>query len=75
MAGRWAGISDRIHIAPQSWGLGLGPVCPLGVTTGRWVALGPMWVRLGSRNSWQDEDMDAEMITPVKPPPTRKHET
>ncbi len=74
MANRWAGITDRIRIAPQSWGgLNRGPVRPPGVASGRWVAFGPVWIRLGSRDSWQDEDMDAQMITPVEPPRTRKH--
>jgi hypothetical protein len=31
------------------------------------MAVGPVWIRLGSRNSWQDEDLDAEMIKPVEP--------
>ena len=54
MASRWVGISDRIRIAPyQVWGgLGLGQNRPPGVASGRWMAFGPVWVRLGSR-SWQ----------------------
>jgi hypothetical protein len=34
---------------------------------GRWIAVGPVWVRLGRRSSWQGEDEDAEMIEPVQP--------
>jgi len=77
MASKWAGISDRIRIAPRVWG-GLtwrGPLRPPGTTSGRWISMGPVWIRLGSRGSWQGEDMDAQMITPVEPPHTRKHET
>jgi len=68
MASRWVGISDRIRLAPQVWGgLGLGQIRPPGAASGRWIALGPVWVRLGSRNSWQGEDEDAKMIKPVQP--------
>jgi hypothetical protein len=66
MASRWAGITDRIRFAP-SGGLGFGQLRHSGVPSGRWVALGPVWVRLGSRSSWQAEDEDAEMIEPVQP--------
>lgn len=68
MANRWTGLGDRIRIAPQSWRtMNLGPLRPPGVGSGRWIALGPLWVRLGNRNSWRDEDLDAEMIKPVEP--------
>jgi hypothetical protein len=33
-----------------------------------WICYGrSVWVRLGSRKSWQGEDMDANMIKPVEP--------
>lgn len=67
MASRWAGISDRIRFSPQVRGLTGWAVRPIGVTSGRWIAVGPVWVRLGSRSSWQGEDQDAEMIKPVQP--------
>jgi len=67
MASRWAGIGDRIRISPQVRGLLYWRGRPLGESSGRWVAIGPVWVRLGSRSSWQDEDMDDEMIDPVEP--------
>ena len=62
--------SDGIRITPfagSQWGLT--PYRrPPGVTSGRWVCYGNLvWVRLGSRSSWQDEDMDANMIDPVEP--------
>lgn len=41
---------------------------PPGVDSGRWVCYGNLvWVRLGSCESWPDEDMDAKMIDPVEP--------
>jgi hypothetical protein len=50
---------------PQGfWQVG---VRPSGVTSGRWIALGPVFMRLGSRSSWRDEDLGAEMIKPVEP--------
>jgi hypothetical protein len=71
MAGRWARISDRIRFSPEIlWGrqsLGFGPYRPLGVASGRWMSVGPLWMRLGSRSSWQAEDEEAEMIKPVVP--------
>ena len=66
-------VSDRIRIGidiqPSGvqqgfWQVG---VRPAGEVSGRWMALGPVWVRLGSRSSWRDEDLDAEMIKPVEP--------
>ena len=66
-------ISDRIRFGIQvtgdspaqgGWEVGSRPP---GVTSGMWIGLGPIWVRLGSRSSWQDEDLDAEMIKPVEP--------
>jgi hypothetical protein len=67
MASRWARISDRIQpgILTEGW-MGY-RTRPIGVNSGRWVLLGPIWVRLGSRSSWQGEDEDAEMIKPVQP--------
>jgi hypothetical protein len=69
MASRWAGISGRIRFAPfQAWGSSRwGPNRPAGAASGTWLAVGPVWVRLGSRSSWQGEDEDARMITPVQP--------
>lgn len=34
---------------------------------GRWMNIGPVFIRLGSRSSWEGEDQDYQMITPVKP--------
>lgn len=69
MASRRATLSGRIRIAPQGLGwrraFGMWQAPP--GWTGRWAAAGPVWVRLGSRSSWQDEDLDAEMIKPVEP--------
>jgi hypothetical protein len=45
----------------------LGQARPIGAASGRWIAFGPAWVRLGSRSSWQGEDEDAKMIKPVQP--------
>ncbi len=70
MASRWARISGRIRFSPQGWvwgALGSAQSRPLGVASGRWMNLGLVWVRLGSRSSWQDEDVGAEMIKPVQP--------
>jgi hypothetical protein len=79
MASRRAGISDRILIAGRRRdGVIIGSGRPPGVNSGRWISFEPflpVWVRLGRRSSWPDEDIDAEMITPVKPPRTRKHGT
>jgi hypothetical protein len=91
MASRWAGISDRIVIAASrsffggqgnmeigpgpDGNIGIRPVRPPGVYSGRWTSFGPVWVRLGRRSSWPDEDIDGEMITPVKPSRTRKDGT
>ena len=70
MASWLARISDRIRIAPvirSNWRLGY-PRHPPGVNTGTWICYGrSVWVRLGSRKSWPDEDMDANMIKPVEP--------
>jgi hypothetical protein len=66
MASKWGRISDGIRFGPQTLGpLGLQPRPP-GVTTGRWMVLGPIWIRLGNRSSWPGED-DAKMIKPVEP--------
>jgi hypothetical protein len=67
-----ARTSIRISPHTQVWWTGgrLGQIRhihPLGVTSGRWMAFGPLWVRLGSRSSWQAEDDDAKMIKPVQP--------
>ena len=68
MASTWARISDRIRFSPQMCGsLGLAQARPIGAASGRWIAFGPAWVRLGSRSSWQGEDEDAKMIKPVQP--------
>lgn len=72
MASRWAGISNRIRIAGPFYGFwragfGLAPLRPPGVASGQWVGIGPVWVRLGRRSSWQEQDLDAEMIKPVEP--------
>ena len=40
---------------------------PRGVNSGRWTLIGPVWVRLGRRRSWEGEDLDAEMVEPVEP--------
>jgi hypothetical protein len=66
MASRWSRIS--ISFAPQVT-VGGAPISarPPGRTSGRWISLGPVWVRLGSRSSWQREDEDAKMIKPVQP--------
>ena len=67
MASSWAGISGRIRFGPQILGgMGIRPR-PFGVTTGRWMALGPVWIRLGSPSSWPGEDEAARMIKPVEP--------
>jgi hypothetical protein len=70
MASWVARISDRIRFAPlirSSWG----PEYrrrPPGVNSGTWIRCGGLiWIRLGSRESWRDEDMDANMINPVEP--------
>jgi hypothetical protein len=76
MASRWAGISGRIVIASRRYpwdGVTIGPARPPGVNSGRWISFGPVWVRLGRRSSWADEDIDGEMITPVKPPHTPRY--
>ena len=64
------GASDRIRIAGVPGSMqGYIRNRPRGVTSGRWISLGPLpvWVRLGRRSSWHDEDLDAEMIKPVEP--------
>jgi hypothetical protein len=69
MASRWGRISDGIRIGPQMLG-GLGRRArprPLGVASGRWMAVGPIWIRLGSPSSWPGEDDAARMIKPVEP--------
>jgi hypothetical protein len=80
MASRWARIrdgilggvriSDRIRITPllgTRWG-GAPYRRPPGVNSGSWACYGNLvWVRLGSRELWQGEDMDAKMIDPVEP--------
>jgi hypothetical protein len=80
MASRWARIRDgilggvqiskRIRIAPviqTNWGLG-SPRRPPGVNSGTWACYGgSIWVRLGDRQAWPNEDMDAKMIDPVEP--------
>ena len=67
MASRWGRISDGIRIGPQMLGgLGLRPR-PLGAASGRWMAVGPIWIRLGSPSSWPGEDDAARMIKPVEP--------
>lgn len=70
MTSRWAALSGRVRVAPQrtftlrqAFGFWANPPG----WTGRWMSVGPVWIRLGSRSSWQDEDMDAEMIKPVEP--------
>jgi hypothetical protein len=67
MASRWASISDRIRFSPQVQGPTGWRGRPIGEASGRWIAVGPVWVRLGSRSSWQGEDEDTEMIKPVQP--------
>jgi hypothetical protein len=70
MPNRWgvsSRISDRVRIGVATrWGRAAG-FRPPGVSSGRWIAMGPVWIRLGSRSSWRDEDVDAEMIKPVEP--------
>jgi hypothetical protein len=80
MASRWSRISDgifegvrisdRIRITPllgSRWGGGWYRRPP-GVKSGTWACYGNLvWVRLGSPESWPDEDMDAKMIDPVQP--------
>jgi hypothetical protein len=66
MASRWGRISDGIRFGPEVLGgLGIRPR-PLGADSGRWMAPGPIWIRLGSPRSWPGED-DAKMIKPVEP--------
>lgn len=67
--GKQVGGYQRSHPARPAGvgGLGLGQIRPPGAASGRWIALGPVWLRLGSRNSWQGEDEDAKMIKPVQP--------
>ena len=71
--GQWAGGHQRprprlravlrvLAAQPRS-----GPSPSPGVTSGRWIGINGLWIRLGSRDSWQDEDLDAEMIKPVEP--------
>lgn len=67
MASRWAAFGDRFRLGLSQQGmLGYRPR-PVGVDSGRWVMIGPLWIRLGSRSSWQAEDEDAKMIKPVEP--------
>jgi hypothetical protein len=67
MASRWGRISDGIRFGPQTRGLLGRRHRPLGVDSGRWMALGPIWIRLGSPGSWPGEDDAAKMIKPVEP--------
>jgi hypothetical protein len=66
MASRWGRISDVIRFAPVLRGPGI-RLRPLGAASGRWMAVGPIWIRLGSPSSWQGEDDAAKMIKPVEP--------
>jgi hypothetical protein len=62
----WARMSGRVRFGPQLQGdLGFW-VRPF-TAPGRWIAIGPVRVRLGSRSSWPGEDETAEMIKPVQP--------
>ena len=67
MASRRVGVSDRIRFGLRVQGGWPPQTRPLGVTSGRWILLGPVWVRLGRRSSWAGEDQDAKMIKPVEP--------
>jgi hypothetical protein len=65
MASEWARISDRIRLGGR-----VDPSTqarPIGVNSGRWILIGPVWLRLGRRSSWEAEDLDAKMIEPVEP--------
>ncbi|HZC62371.1 MAG TPA: hypothetical protein VE464_12120 [Streptosporangiaceae bacterium] len=68
MASKWGRISDGIRFGPQMLG-GLGLRSrPYGAAPGsRWMAVGPIWIRLGSPSSWPGEDDAAKMIKPVEP--------
>ena len=67
MASRWARISDRIKISPVYTSPLLGYRGALFKSPGRWIGIGPVFIRLGSRSSIEAEDQDAEMIKPVQP--------
>jgi hypothetical protein len=64
MAARWTRIHERVQFGPGS---GVTGARRLFSPPGRWIRVGPAWVRLGSRSSWQAEDEDAAMIKPVQP--------
>jgi len=51
----------------EQLGLGLSPPSPRRELRHVDLLRGSVWVRLGSRKSWQGEDMDANMIKPVEP--------
>ena len=75
MASKWAGIHDRISdrvriFTPRSYyGQYNERARPAGATSGDWIplGLGAVWVRLGHRSSWADEDLDDQVITQVNP--------
>jgi hypothetical protein len=63
-------INERVRIAIELSAVSQGffeTGRPQGVYSGRWISIGPVFVRLGRRSSWRDEDLDAEMIEPVEP--------
>ena len=65
MASMWARMSGRFRFGQFENGMGTW-VRPF-AGPGRWMAIGPVGVRLGSRSSWQGEDEATEMIKPVQP--------
>ena len=71
MASKWGRISDRVRLGLFEAGPGPGMPTyrsrPRGVNSGRWMLIGPVWLRLGRRKSWAAEDLDAEMVEPVEP--------
>jgi hypothetical protein len=64
MAGKWARFHDRVRFGPVSSNY---QTRPFGVYSGNWIVIGPVWLRLGRRSSWEAEDQEAEMIKPVEP--------
>ena len=60
--------SGRFRFSPltDSWSFR-----PRGVHAGSWIMIGPVWVRLGSRESWAVEDAQ-QMLKPLKPARKRR---
>lgn len=73
MTSRRAGTPDpssgsrfRFSLFTDSWSFR-----PRGAHAGTWILIPPVWVRLGSRESWAIEDA-RQMMKPLKPPRKRR---